>query len=633
MLAAGPSAAGARPAPNNIDQPLWAELVDGSTTQFWVYLDARADLSRTPATSRTDAARWVYERLTAAAEESQQGLRAWLRARGVDHQAFWLSNAIHVTGDLVLAEQLAARPDVSHLADDEPYRLLRPTERAAATSSEATVEWGIANIQADAVWSDLEVDGEEIVVASVDTGVRFTHGALVGQYRGNLGGGQFDHNYNWFDPTGVCGDSPCDNNNHGSHVTGTMVGDDGAGNQIGVAPGAKWIAAKGCASSSCSQSDLLAAAQWMVAPTDLNGQNADPSRAPHVVNNSWGGGRGDTWYQDAINGWVNAGIFPMFAIGNTGPSCNTASSPGDNLPAYGVGAYSINNTIAGFSGRGYSGVDGSTIKPDISAPGVSVRSATADSDTSYANFSGTSMATPHAAGVVALMWSVAPDLVRDVPATKAVLDSSARSTSDLACGGTADDNNVFGQGRLDAYAAVVTARDGAPPPTAAFTVDCGADSLTCTFDGTDATSPTGDVVSWQWWFGDGGTGSGEDVTHTYAVAGVYDVALRVTDETGRTGRQTQRIVAGPRQPPVAAFTDNCSQTSDLMFCFLDGRSSSSESGEIVAWEWDLGDGAAAAGAVVFHAYSIPGAYEVTLTVTDGAGLTGSVTRTVGVVDH
>ena len=93
------------------------------------------------------------------------------------------------------------------------------------------------------------IRGEGIVVGNVDTGVDFDHPALVGKYRGNLGGGNFNHNYNWFDPTFVCGSpstTPCDNNNHGTHTMGTMVGDDGAGNQIGVAPGATWVAAKGC---------------------------------------------------------------------------------------------------------------------------------------------------------------------------------------------------------------------------------------------------------------------------------------------------------------------------------------------------------------------------------------------------
>ena len=131
------------------------------------------------------------------------------------------------------------------------------------------------------------------MVANIDTGVQYNHPALVNQYRGNLGGASFDHNYNWFDPSSVCPSPvPCDNNNHGTHTMGTMVGDDGGTNQIGVAPGARWIAAKGCETNNCSDAALLASAQWILAPTDLNGSNPRPDLRPDIVNNSWGGGGG-----------------------------------------------------------------------------------------------------------------------------------------------------------------------------------------------------------------------------------------------------------------------------------------------------------------------------------------------------
>ena len=150
------------------------------------------------------------------------------------------------------------------------------------------------------------------MVANIDTGVQFNHPALVGKYRGNLGGGNFDHNYNFFDPANICpGDVPCDNNGHGTHTMGTMVGDDGAGNQIGVAPGAKWIAAKGCETTGCSEGSLLAAGQWVVAPTDINGQNPRPDLRPDIVNNSWGGGRGDDWYEQTVAAWRRGRHLPQ----------------------------------------------------------------------------------------------------------------------------------------------------------------------------------------------------------------------------------------------------------------------------------------------------------------------------------
>jgi hypothetical protein len=110
-----------------------------------------------------------------------------------------------------------------------------------------------------------------------------------------------------------------DQNGHGSHTMGTIIGDDGGVNQIGVAPEARWIAAKGCANFSCSDVDLISAAQWLACPTDLNGQNPTCSQAPHVINNSWGGAGGDPWYKSYVNAWRAAGIIAVFSIGSSGP--------------------------------------------------------------------------------------------------------------------------------------------------------------------------------------------------------------------------------------------------------------------------------------------------------------------------
>ena len=166
----------------------------------------------------------------------------------------------------------------------------------------------------DACAKKLGDKGAGTVVANIDTGVQYNHPALVNQYRGNLGGGNFDHNYNWWDPSHVCSNNtPCDNVGHGSHTMGTMVGLDGA-------PAAKWIAAKGCETNSCSDTALTSSAQFVTAPTDLNGNNPDPSKRPDVVNNSWSGGGGNSWYQAYVTAWVAAGIFPQFANGNSAPS-------------------------------------------------------------------------------------------------------------------------------------------------------------------------------------------------------------------------------------------------------------------------------------------------------------------------
>jgi len=249
---------------------------------------------------------------------------------------------------------------------------------------------------------------------------------------------------------------------------GTMVGDDGdpGTNQVGVAPHARWIAAKGCETNSCSDSALLASGQWILAPTDLTGQNPRPDLAPHIVNNSWGGGPGDPFYQAIVDAWNAAGIFPAFSNGNAGPGCGSAGSPGDFLNTYAAGAFDINNAIADFSSRGPSAFGGE-LKPNVAAPGVDVRSSVPGGG--YEAFNGTSMASPHVAGTVALMWSAAPSLVGDIGLTRQLLDDSAVDTEDLSCGGTADDNNVWGEGRLDAFVAVDLSPRG-PTGTLAGTV-------------------------------------------------------------------------------------------------------------------------------------------------------------------
>ncbi|HET8683421.1 MAG TPA: carboxypeptidase regulatory-like domain-containing protein [Micromonosporaceae bacterium] len=456
-----------------VDAGVLADLAARGSAEVLVHLRERADLSGAAAvTGRAARATLAYQRLTATAERSQAALRAGLAARGVPHRSFWISNAVHLTGDRSLVEALAARRDVASIEPVRSYPLLLPVAAADGPGT-AAVEWGLTNIEAPRVWSELSVRGEGIVVANIDTGVQYNHAALVRQYRGNLGNGSFNHNYNWFDPAKVCGNPstvPCDNNNHGTHTMGTMVGDDGGTNQIGVAPGARWIAAKGCESSSCSSTSLLASGQWVLAPTDLSGANPRPDLHADIVNNSWGGGRGSTWYQETIRSWVAAGIFPAFANGNSGPNCNTANSPGDNPEAYAVGAYDVNNAIASFSSRGVSGVDGAT-KPNIAAPGVSVRSSVTGGG--YSSFSGTSMATPHVAGAVALVWSASPVLRGDIAQTRSLLDGTAIDVSSTGCGGTSAKNNNFGEGRLSAYQAVLNAPRGPTGTLTGVVTDAG----------------------------------------------------------------------------------------------------------------------------------------------------------------
>ncbi|MER5400527.1 S8 family serine peptidase [Streptomyces sp. NPDC002599] len=464
-------AAGAAPSSAEVDSALTAAVAKGGDATFFVVLKDRADLSGAKK-QKTHAARAraAFKELRANAADSQASLTSFLDRKKIGHQDYWIANAIQVTGDLDLVNELARRPDVASIVKEQHYKLddvetadtkVTTSRTDSSANGDDTPEWGVADINADDVWNQYDDRGEGIVIANVDSGVQYDHPDLVAQYRGNNGDGSFTHDYNWYDPTGQCGTGgvPCDNNGHGTHTMGTMVGKHG----IGVAPNAKWIAAKGCESSSCSDESLLAAGQWILAPTDHNGRNPRPDLAPNIVNNSWGGGD-TTFYQDIVEAWNSAGIFEAFAAGNDGDgkTCSTAHAPGSQAPSYGVGAYDSTGTIASFSGFGPSLVDGST-KPNISAPGVNVRSTWPGS--SYNAISGTSMATPHVAGAVALLWSAAPSLIGKIDETRALLNQGARDVDDTHCGGTAGMNNVWGEGKLDILASV----DKAPHTAAVVT--------------------------------------------------------------------------------------------------------------------------------------------------------------------
>ena len=426
-LAAGTSALGsATPRGKaSVDPRVVQQLAARGQATFWVVLREQADLSPARSMRPSPRGRYVYDALTTTANRTQRSLKVYLERNHVPYKSFWILNSIQVTGDAGLLRTMAGRPEVGQIIHDVVFKI-PPDAVGTAEHSPDTVEWGVDRIYAPQVWSTFDYRGENIVVGNVDTGVLYSHAALVAKYRGNLGGGNFNHNYNWWDPSAICGTAaPCDNNGHGTHTMGTMVGDDGnpGTNQIGVAPHATWIAAKGCETNSCSTAALLSSGQFMLAPTDLNGQNPQPNLRPDIVNNSWGNGNGgDAFYEAIVQAWVASGIFPAFASGNSGPGCGTVWSPGSYPESYAVGSFDINNVIASSSSRGPSPFGG-IIKPNIAAPGVNVRSSW--NNGGYQLLSGTSMATPHLSGAVALIWSAATNLRRDISGTEAILNQTA----------------------------------------------------------------------------------------------------------------------------------------------------------------------------------------------------------------
>ncbi|MFJ6434499.1 S8 family serine peptidase [Streptomyces sp. NPDC091416] len=464
-----PAMAADAPSPSasaKVDSALTSAVKGGSDATFFVVLKDQADLAGAKK-QKTHAkkAKAAYSELRAHAKASQSSLTSFLDKKKVGHQDYWIANTVQVTGDQQLVNELAKRSDVASIVKQRHFKLddsetsdakvtkARTSAKTdTADSGDETPEWGIADVNADDVWKQYDDRGEGIVIASVDSGVQYDHPDLVKQYRGNNGDGTFTNDYNFYDATGYCATSstPCDDNGHGTHTMGTMV----AKNGIGVAPNATWMAAKACGGSQgeCLDGDLLKAGQWILAPTDHNGQNPRPDLAPNIVNNSWGGDD-TTFYQDIVEAWNSAGIFEAFAAGNDGDgaTCSTAHAPGSQVTSYGVGAYDANGVIAKFSGFGPSLVDGSA-KPNISAPGVNIQSTWPGS--SYNTEQGTSMATPHVAGAVALLWSAAPSLIGKIDETRALLNQGARDVDDTHCGGTAGMNNVWGEGKLDILSSI-----------------------------------------------------------------------------------------------------------------------------------------------------------------------------------
>ncbi len=440
------------------DELLQDQLSTHGSAGFFVKFDSEADVeAATQLSNRIDRATAVYELKVAHAASSQQGVRAYLDDLGVAYEVLWINNSLFIpSGDFELAATLADMDGVAYLRANHEVPLDLPVARYGAPSDVDAVEWGVAKINADDVWG-MGHTGEGVVVANIDTGVRWTHEALQSSYRGGPG----DHDYNWYDPTGFFPDAPGDNDGHGTHTMGTMVGGDGLGpfsNDIGVAPDAMWIAAKGCETNSCSDIALIKSAQFIACPHDRLGNNPDCSKIPDIVNNSWGGSGGNPWYESYVRSWIQMGILPVFSIGNAGSNCNTAGSPGDYRLSFGVGSTTSSDVLSSFSSKG-PGVF-RPLKPDIVAPGSSVRSSYRSSDTSYAILSGTSMAAPHIAGAAALLLSADPSL-RLIEIYRALTRTTDQGLGNPPgpdeCGGrhyTQYPNAIYGFGQVDVLAAI-----------------------------------------------------------------------------------------------------------------------------------------------------------------------------------
>lgn len=411
--------------PVQLDRQLTQALEKNQYVDVLVKLKEQADTAKVaqsvrqkmkgqqPKAQKLAQNRAVVQSLREVAQQSQKDLISFLNrekqaGRVQSFDTFYVVNAIHIKADRSVIEALAQHPDVTEIKLDELIEIKLPEPKASplATLSENGVEWNIERIEADQVWEKLGIDGSGAVVGIIDSGVHWQHEALKEKWRGYdpSNPSQPNPTGNWFDA--VHGRSlPYDETllPHGTHVLGIILGQDPAGkNKIGVAPGAQWIAAKAFTANGARLSWLLAAGEFMLAP------NGDPSLAPDVVNNSWGLlPTADDWFRDVVRAWRDAGIVPVFAAGNDyGHVANPANYP----ESIAVGATDRRDKRAPFSNTGPGAYEEAKLKPDMVAPGMFIRSAVPGG---YEVMDGTSMATPHVSGVVALLRSADPTLSVD----------------------------------------------------------------------------------------------------------------------------------------------------------------------------------------------------------------------------
>jgi bacillopeptidase F len=375
----------------------------------------------------------------------------------------WIINGLAVTVPAVAVKELARHPDIERIELDSfvrharsqrtpaprtpPNRARPPAPAAAAPPPEPPVQttraepgWNLLAIQAPALWA-LGQSGRGVVVATMDTGVDVRHPDLSRKWRGGTN--------SWFDPHGEEA-APYDALGHGTQAMGVILG----GSALGVAPDARWISVRMFDSAGrASMSDIHVAFQWLMDP-DGDAATLD---APDIVNASWTltGRTSGTCYlefSDDIAVLKSAGVAVVFAAGNDGPAPGTSSSPGDNPGVLSIGAVDADLAIARQSSRGPSACDGGVF-PRLVAPGVGVRTADLSHGgvPSYTTVSGSSLAAPHVAGVLALLAAAFPEA--SVSDLEAALVLAAQDQGEPGA------DNQYGHGLVNALAAFKRLQD------------------------------------------------------------------------------------------------------------------------------------------------------------------------------
>ncbi len=397
----------------------------------------------------------VYQRLVSHATITQAPLRSTLDRLGIRYTPYYLVNGLEVEADLPVRLWLQSRPEVAEVIPVPHLRPLPISPQTAVGNEPPPTEtpWNLVAIGAPEVWAR-GIRGAGIIVGQADSGVDYTHPELSDSYAGRTASG-IEHTYHWLDPW-TNAPAPYDVSGHGTHTLATVLG-----KHVGVAPDATWIGCVNLARNLGNAPRYLDCLQFLFAPYPPNGdpfRDGNPTRGAHILNNSWGcpadlEGCTVISLQPAVRALRIAGVFVVASAGNDGPACGSLNAP---LAIYDevmtVGAVDAEGRLAIFSSVGPVQVDRSLRpKPDLVAPGVDILAAFPNQ--SYYRAEGTSMAGPHVAGAVALMWSANPALIGDIDTTTRILKETARpyphSDGDR-CGA----GNGVGAGLLDVAAAV-----------------------------------------------------------------------------------------------------------------------------------------------------------------------------------
>lgn len=309
--------------------------------------------------SREQRITYLVDELKSLVKSSQKNAVQLLQTRTSTPilTQFWITNELYVKGaDVFLVKQLADLPEVSEIYEEEILKVPGTGQQASLEKADDP-GWNIEKIEADKAWTIPGGNsGQGIVVASVDSGVRHTHEALRGNFRSSKG---------WYDPQSNSQiPEDVDPNGKGTLAMSVAVGSNG----IGVAPGAQWIACKACwAADSCTLNEIKKCGEFVMCPTDPDGQNENCSMAAHVVINGYGEGQGQVDLDDMFTAWTTAGIIPVFGVGesNTHWECRTVLSYGDSKYVIGVGSTNSSDGSVPFAARGPAIKGDVGVKPDI----------------------------------------------------------------------------------------------------------------------------------------------------------------------------------------------------------------------------------------------------------------------------